>query len=93
MAVCSCVMALFFVANIPFVSGVFWHGPTTAAIILMLAQGIAFIGALCLGILAVIRMNYVDKSLRGLPYAIVGITIPALYFIATAGFLWRSMRH
>lgn len=47
---------------------------------LFLFLGLGFL-SFCLGVLAVFRMKFVDKSLTGMPFAVAAIAIPILVFM------------
>jgi len=75
MAITSSVMSLLF-AGCCFIGPV----PFVVPLVAILMLGFAIIG-FCLGIVAFIRIKYVDPSLSGMCYAMAGIAIPLLMLL------------
>ena len=89
MAVLSCIMGILFGGAVlfatPLVAGLAatlapsFSAPGSADAYLLpclfLFLGSGFL-SFCLGIVAVIRIKFVDKSLTGMPFAVAGISIP-----------------
>ena len=88
MAVLSFIMALVFAVSTCFIP-MAWHRLLAGAVALAVMFLCAIL-AIVLGFLAMVRMLYVDRSLKGMPYAFAGIVVPLFYFLRTMISFWRG---
>jgi len=91
MAVASLIMTLAFGGSLC-LAPLAWGGNAagTVALAIMPVSGIL---GVALGALAIIRIKFVDTTLKGIPYALGGLAVPMLYLIATIVRFWPHGTH